>query len=62
MASAVPHPLFARPALAGSCHSGRDTATAIERAGFALAQVDRSRFTNPDLSAPYQQRSSSQHQ
>jgi ubiquinone/menaquinone biosynthesis C-methylase UbiE len=38
------------PALAGGCHTGRDTATAIERAGFTLAQVDR--FWFPQARTP----------
>jgi hypothetical protein len=38
------------PYLAGGCHTGRDTATAIEQAGFTLDRLDRFRF--PDLNTP----------
>ena len=32
------------PALFGGCHSGRDTAAAIERAGFQLSEIERLTF------------------
>jgi ubiquinone/menaquinone biosynthesis C-methylase UbiE len=32
------------PLLVGGCHTGRDTAGAIEAAGFAIERVDRFRF------------------
>jgi ubiquinone/menaquinone biosynthesis C-methylase UbiE len=40
------------PALVGGCHTGRDTATAIERAGFAIDQLDQFRFPDTRLTMP----------
>ncbi len=40
------------PALAGGCHTGRDTAIAIEEAGFAVDQLDRFRFPDTRLTMP----------
>ena len=40
------------PALAGGCHTGRDTATAIKQAGFALDQLDPFRFPDTRLTMP----------
>ncbi len=34
------------PHLAGGCHTGRDTATAIEHAGFTIPRLHRFRFPN----------------
>jgi hypothetical protein len=38
------------PLLFGGCHTGRDTAAAIEAAGFRLERLDRFRF--PDAGPP----------
>ena len=38
------------PHLAGGCHVGRDTVTAIRRAGFRIERLDRFRF--PDARTP----------
>lgn len=38
------------PHLAGGCHSGRDTAAAIERTGFTLDRLDR--FLFPEVCTP----------
>jgi ubiquinone/menaquinone biosynthesis C-methylase UbiE len=38
------------PRIAGGCHTGRDTAAAIERAGYTIERLDRFRF--PDLRTP----------
>ncbi|WND33516.1 methyltransferase domain-containing protein [Streptomyces sp. BB1-1-1] len=38
------------PALCGGCHSGRDTLSAITRAGFRIEQCERFRF--PETSVP----------
>jgi ubiquinone/menaquinone biosynthesis C-methylase UbiE len=38
------------PRLAGGCHTGRDTAAAIERSGFAIERLDR--FLFPDARTP----------
>jgi SAM-dependent methyltransferase len=38
------------PLLFGGCHTGRDTAAAIEAAGFSLERLDRFRF--PDAGPP----------
>ncbi|MGH8776643.1 MAG: class I SAM-dependent methyltransferase [Jiangellaceae bacterium] len=38
------------PALFGGCHTGADTATAIEDAGFRIEQLNRPRF--PDMAIP----------
>lgn len=38
------------PHLAGGCHSGRDTAAAIERTGFTLDRLDR--FLFPEVRTP----------
>jgi ubiquinone/menaquinone biosynthesis C-methylase UbiE len=38
------------PRIAGGCHTGRDTAKAIEDAGFTLRRIDRFRF--PDVRGP----------
>jgi ubiquinone/menaquinone biosynthesis C-methylase UbiE len=38
------------PAVFGGCHAGRDIASAIERAGFAIERLDRFRF--PDAGIP----------
>jgi ubiquinone/menaquinone biosynthesis C-methylase UbiE len=38
------------PHLAGGCHLGRDTAAAIEHAGYTIERLDRFRF--PDLRTP----------
>ena len=40
------------PALAGGCHTGRDTAAAIEQAGFAIDQLDPFRFPDTRLTMP----------
>jgi ubiquinone/menaquinone biosynthesis C-methylase UbiE len=40
------------PALAGGCHTGRDTATAIEQAGFVIDQLDPFRFPDTRLTMP----------
>jgi ubiquinone/menaquinone biosynthesis C-methylase UbiE len=40
------------PALTGGCHTGRDTATAIEEAGFAMDRLDRFRFPDTRLTMP----------
>jgi ubiquinone/menaquinone biosynthesis C-methylase UbiE len=40
------------PALAGGCHTGRDTATAIEGAGFAIDRLDPFRFPDTRLTMP----------
>jgi ubiquinone/menaquinone biosynthesis C-methylase UbiE len=40
------------PALAGGCHTGRDTPTAIEKAGFAIDRLDRFRFPDSRLTTP----------
>jgi ubiquinone/menaquinone biosynthesis C-methylase UbiE len=40
------------PALAGGCHTGRDTATAIEEAGFAVDRLDPFRFPDTRLTMP----------
>lgn len=39
------------PRIAGGCHTGRDTAAAIEQAGFAISRIDRLRF--PDAPVPF---------
>jgi ubiquinone/menaquinone biosynthesis C-methylase UbiE len=39
------------PALAGGCHAGRDTAAAIERAGFTVERLDR--FLFPQARTPF---------
>jgi ubiquinone/menaquinone biosynthesis C-methylase UbiE len=39
------------PAMAGGCHTGRDTATEIERAGFTIDQMDR--FLLPETRTPF---------
>jgi ubiquinone/menaquinone biosynthesis C-methylase UbiE len=39
------------PALAGGCHTGRDTATAIEQAGFTVERLDR--FLFPPARTPF---------
>ncbi|PXY29952.1 SAM-dependent methyltransferase [Prauserella sp. PE36] len=39
------------PRLAGGCHAGRDTAAAIEHAGFQIERLDRYRF--PDARTPF---------
>jgi ubiquinone/menaquinone biosynthesis C-methylase UbiE len=38
--------------LAGGCHAGRDTAAAIENAGFAVERVDRLRFPESRIPLP----------
>lgn len=38
------------PTLAGGCHTGRDTAVAIRRAGFTVERLERLRF--PDIRIP----------
>lgn len=38
------------PRIAGGCHSGRDTVTAIESAGFTVDRIERFRF--PDIRLP----------
>jgi ubiquinone/menaquinone biosynthesis C-methylase UbiE len=38
------------PRLAGGCHTGRDTAEAIERSGFTISRLDRYMF--PDARTP----------
>jgi ubiquinone/menaquinone biosynthesis C-methylase UbiE len=38
------------PCLAGGCHTGRDTAAAIERSGLRITQVERFRF--PEVRLP----------
>jgi ubiquinone/menaquinone biosynthesis C-methylase UbiE len=38
------------PTLGGGCHAGRDTASAIERAGFTIERLERFRF--PDVAVP----------
>lgn len=38
------------PFFAGGCHTGRDTAGAVERAGFTVTRLDRFRF--PDIASP----------
>ncbi len=35
------------PLILGGCHTGRDTAGAIEAAGFRLERLDRFRFPGP---------------
>jgi ubiquinone/menaquinone biosynthesis C-methylase UbiE len=55
------HPTLARvqrlmdatfwPALAGGCHTGRDTTAAIERAGFSMDRVER--FLFPQARTPF---------
>jgi ubiquinone/menaquinone biosynthesis C-methylase UbiE len=40
------------PALCGNCHTGRDTASAIRAAGFAIGQLDRFRFPDLRISSP----------
>lgn len=39
------------PLLLGGCHTGRDTAAAIERAGFAIDRLDR--FLFPEARTPF---------
>jgi ubiquinone/menaquinone biosynthesis C-methylase UbiE len=39
------------PHVAGGCHSGRDTATEIERAGFTVERLDRFQF--PQIRTPF---------
>ncbi|MFF5992632.1 class I SAM-dependent methyltransferase [Prauserella flavalba] len=39
------------PRMAGGCHAGRDTAAAIEDAGFEIERLDRYRF--PDARTPF---------
>jgi hypothetical protein len=38
--------------LGGGCHLGRDTATEIERAGFAIDRLDQLRFPDTRLTTP----------
>jgi ubiquinone/menaquinone biosynthesis C-methylase UbiE len=40
------------PFLGGGCHVGRDTAAAIERAGFDINHLDRFRFPDAPLTVP----------
>jgi ubiquinone/menaquinone biosynthesis C-methylase UbiE len=40
------------PALAGGCHTGRDTATAIKQAGFAIDHLEPFRFPDTRLTTP----------
>jgi len=40
------------PLLGGGCHVGRDTAAAIERAGFTIDHLERFRFPDAPLTAP----------
>lgn len=40
------------PALCGGCHTGRDTAAALEGAGFTIDQLDAFRFPDTRLSTP----------
>jgi ubiquinone/menaquinone biosynthesis C-methylase UbiE len=40
------------PALAGGCHTGRDTAATIEEAGFAVDHLDPFRFPDTRLTMP----------
>jgi ubiquinone/menaquinone biosynthesis C-methylase UbiE len=40
------------PWLVGGCHTGRDTAAAIDRAGFAVERLDRLRFPDSRLPQP----------
>ncbi|HSR25702.1 MAG TPA: class I SAM-dependent methyltransferase [Candidatus Eisenbacteria bacterium] len=40
------------PLLAGGCHTGRDTAAAIEAAGFVIEQLDRFRFPESRMALP----------
>ncbi len=40
------------PTLGGGCHTSRDTATAIQDAGFTIEQLDRFRFPDIRLSLP----------
>ena len=40
------------PLLGGGCHVGRDTAAAIERAGFAIDHLDRFRFPDAPFALP----------
>jgi ubiquinone/menaquinone biosynthesis C-methylase UbiE len=40
------------PLLAGGCHCGRDTSTAIERAGFAIERLDRLDGSDTQLPFP----------
>jgi len=40
------------PLFAGGCHTGRDTAAAIERAGFTVERVRRFSFRPCLLTAP----------
>jgi ubiquinone/menaquinone biosynthesis C-methylase UbiE len=40
------------PLLGGGCHAGRDTATAIERAGFDIDHLDRFRFPDSPFALP----------
>lgn len=39
------------PAVAGGCHTGRDTAADIARAGFTINRLDR--FLFPDARTPF---------
>ncbi|MHA6626591.1 hypothetical protein ACU61A_14235 [Pseudonocardia sichuanensis] len=39
------------PVLAGGCHTGRDTAMAIEQAGFTVERLDR--FLFPQTRTPF---------
>jgi ubiquinone/menaquinone biosynthesis C-methylase UbiE len=40
------------PTLGGGCHAGRDTAAAIENAGFAIEELERFRFPDVRLALP----------
>ena len=40
------------PAMAGGCHTHRDTAAAISAAGFTIIQLDRVRFPDLSISTP----------
>lgn len=40
------------PVICGGCHADRDTAAAIEQAGFAIAQLDRLTFPDMRISLP----------
>jgi ubiquinone/menaquinone biosynthesis C-methylase UbiE len=40
------------PTMGGGCHTSRDTAAAIEDAGFTIEQIDRFRFPDIRLSTP----------
>jgi ubiquinone/menaquinone biosynthesis C-methylase UbiE len=40
------------PALGGGCHAGRDTTTAIVKAGFAVERLERFRFPESRLPVP----------